>query len=134
MKPSGCNYLDTGNWLYLVISNKCETFCQTCSNVNYLHEIDVQPRFCIQLRRMQRCGECKGHAACVGQDGISNLQDLEALEIVGARNLRIELGLGTLANLRELEFNACECALSSRLYHPFFWTSHGCNVQSANII
>ncbi|CAL8470608.1 g10150 [Coccomyxa elongata] len=42
------------------------------------------------------------------QDGISSLQDLEVLEVVGARGLRVEAGLGHLGSLRELEFNACE--------------------------
>jgi hypothetical protein len=49
------------------------------------------------------CGGC-------AQDGISQLQALEVLEVVGARELRIEPGLGRLGSLRELEFNACECA------------------------
>ena len=42
------------------------------------------------------------------QDGVSALQELEVLEIVGARGLRIQDGLGQLGSLRELEFNACE--------------------------
>ena len=42
------------------------------------------------------------------QDGVSALQELEVLEIVGARGLRIQDGLGQLRSLRELEFNACE--------------------------
>ena len=42
------------------------------------------------------------------QDGISQLQSLEVLEVVGARGLRIEPGLGRLGSLRDLEFNACE--------------------------
>ncbi len=45
---------------------------------------------------------------CGRQDGVSSLQDLEVLEIVGARGLRVEAGLGHLGSLRELEFNACE--------------------------
>lgn len=45
---------------------------------------------------------------CAHQDGISSLQNLEVLEIVGGRGLRLEAGLGHLGSLRELEFNACE--------------------------
>ena len=46
-------------------------------------------------------------AGCT-QDGISALQSLETLEVVGARGLRLEPGLGRLGSLRELELNACE--------------------------
>ncbi len=42
------------------------------------------------------------------QDAVSSLQCLEVLEVVGARGLRIEGGLGRLSSLVELEFNACE--------------------------
>ena len=42
------------------------------------------------------------------QDGISMLQKLEILEVVGARALRIEGGVGRLPNLKSLEFNSCE--------------------------
>ena len=36
------------------------------------------------------------------------LQKLEILEVVGARALRIEGGVGRLPNLKSLEFNSCE--------------------------
>ena len=42
------------------------------------------------------------------QDGISMLQNLEVLEVVGARALRIEGGMGRLPNLESLELNSCE--------------------------
>ena len=42
------------------------------------------------------------------QDAVSQLQGLEVLEVAGARELRLEPGLGRLGSLRELEFNACE--------------------------
>ena len=42
------------------------------------------------------------------QDGISKLQNLEVLEIVGASSLRVEPGIGQLPNLMSLEFNSCE--------------------------
>jgi hypothetical protein len=42
------------------------------------------------------------------QDGISMLQKLEVLEVVGARALRIEGGMGRLPNLESLELNSCE--------------------------
>ncbi len=42
------------------------------------------------------------------QDGISMLQKLEILEVVGARALRVEGGVGRLPNLKSLEFNSCE--------------------------
>ncbi len=42
------------------------------------------------------------------QDGISMLKNLEVLEIVGARSLRLEPGIGRLANLKSLELNSCE--------------------------
>ncbi|EIE22610.1 L domain-like protein [Coccomyxa subellipsoidea C-169] len=45
------------------------------------------------------------------QDAVSSLQDLEVLEIVGARGLRIQGGLGQLGSLKELELNACEMSL-----------------------
>ena len=37
------------------------------------------------------------------QDGVSRLQALRTVEIVGARGLVIEPGFGTLRSLRELE-------------------------------
>ena len=42
------------------------------------------------------------------QDGISMLKSLEVLEIVGARSLRLDAGVGRLANLKSLELNSCE--------------------------
>lgn len=42
------------------------------------------------------------------QDGISMLKNLEILEVVGARSLRLEPGIGRLANLKSLELNSCE--------------------------
>ena len=48
-----------------------------------------------------------GHVMCL-QDGISKLQNLEVLEIVGASSLRVEPGMGQLPNLMSLEFNSCE--------------------------
>ena len=62
----------------------------------------------------RRCGAQGGACADVcsvaAQDAVSSLQCLEVLEVVGARGLRIEGGLGRLSSLLELEFNACECA------------------------
>ena len=42
------------------------------------------------------------------QDGISMLTNLETLEIVGARSLRLEGGIGKLSKLKSLELNSCE--------------------------
>ncbi len=36
------------------------------------------------------------------------LKNLEVLEVVGARSLRLEPGIGMLAKLKSLEFNSCE--------------------------
>ena len=48
-----------------------------------------------------------GHVMSL-QDGISKLQNLEVLEVVGASSLRLEPGIGRLPNLMSMEFNSCE--------------------------
>lgn len=53
------------------------------------------------------CRLITGHVLSL-QDGISKLQNLEVLEIVGASSLRIGPGIGQLPNLMSMEFNSCE--------------------------
>lgn len=60
------------------------------------------------LRLLPNTLQWSPHSADALQEGISVLRNLEVLEIVGARSLRMENGIGKLANLQSFELNSCE--------------------------